>query len=317
MRNVFYSKRNIAILSILLFIGLAISLFIPPFKSEFPNIVKIKDGLTLKEVSDLLAENHIISSPTVFNILIILGPGDKNIISGDYVFREKLNIFEVAKKVTTGSYGLEKIRITVPEGVTVLQMSELFEQYLVNFDKGRFIELALSKEGYLFPDTYFFQENANEDDVVVLLEKTFQEKIVKELDEELKSSPFTIEEIVIMASIIQREATRDTMQDISDILWKRISLEMPLQVDAPFVYSIGKGSFDLTLKDLRTENPYNTYINAGLPPTPIANPGIDAIKAAINPEDTEYLFFLTGHDGEMYYAENFNKHKENKRNFLY
>lgn len=117
-----------------------------------------------------------------------------------------------------------------------------------------------------------------------------------------------------MASIIEGEADKDSKQAVSNILWKRIKLDMALQVDAPFVYSIGKGTFDLSNGDLKDkENPYNTYVNKGLPPTPISNPGLESLKAAATPAETPYLYFLTGHDGNMYYAETFEGHKKNRK----
>ena len=120
-----------------------------------------------------------------------------------------------------------------------------------------------------------------------------------------------------MASIIEGEADSYSRQEVADILWKRIDEDMPLQVDATFVYSIGKSTFDLTLNDLRNEdNPYNSYVFRGLPPTPINNPGIKAIRSAARQNDTPYLFFLTGRDGNMYYASTFEAHKNNRRLYL-
>jgi UPF0755 protein len=120
-----------------------------------------------------------------------------------------------------------------------------------------------------------------------------------------------------MASIVEKEATRDTIQEVTDVLWKRIEEEMPLQVDATFVYSIGKNSFTVTRDEMKDEeDPYHTYVHLGLPPTPISNPGLDTILASINHRPTKYFFFLTGRDGRMYFAVDFAGHKRNRSLYL-
>ena len=120
-----------------------------------------------------------------------------------------------------------------------------------------------------------------------------------------------------MASILEGEARRmETRKIIAGILWTRLEIDMPLQVDATFRYINGKGTFDLTKADLEEDNPYNTYINKGLPPTPISSPGIDAISAALNPIKTNYIYFLSDNDGNMYYAVDFEGHKKNRVLYL-
>lgn len=278
--------------------------------------VEIEKGSSLKEISEHLKDEGLIRSRTVFNAFMILKFGETKIISGEYLFHSPPSIFEVLRRMTTGDYGIETKQIRVPEGATVKEIGQLFEQEFTNFDKNAFYQLTEGKEGYLFPDTYYFLENVKAHEVVTLMEETFKDKVAR-----LKGEvDFTrsLEEIVIMASIIEKEATDDSRQEVSNILWKRIDIEMPLQVDATFVYSHGKGTFDLTKSDLTDEdNPYNTYVHLGLPPTPISNPGYESLKAAASEEDTDYLFFLTGHDGEMYYAKTFEGHKKNKANYLY
>ncbi len=120
-----------------------------------------------------------------------------------------------------------------------------------------------------------------------------------------------------MASILEDEA--NTLEDkriIAGILWKRLKLKMPLQVDSTLRYTTGKSSGELTKADLSANNPYNTYVNKGLPPTPISNPGLDSIRAAITPTNTSYLYFLSDKNGNMHYAETFEEHKQNRINYL-
>ena len=175
--------------------------------------------------------------------------------------------------------------------------------------------MGLPYEGYLFPDTYEFRQNTTPEIVIQTMRDNFDVQIAK-ITEELKESKYSLEEIIIMASIIEKEASRDTMQEVSNVLWRRIEIDVALQVDAPFVYYKDKGSFDLTLDDLREDHPYNTYTRLGLTPTPISNPGLKSIRAAAFPEKTTHLYFLTGHDGNMYFSPNFDGHKMNKALYL-
>jgi UPF0755 protein len=120
-----------------------------------------------------------------------------------------------------------------------------------------------------------------------------------------------------MASILEAEArTTETRKIISGILWKRMEIGMPLQVDAPFQYIIGKNTFQLTTNDLKFDSPYNTYKYKGLPPGPIGNPGLDAISATVNPIKTNYLYYLSDVRGNMHYAKTFAEHVINKEKYL-
>ena len=120
-----------------------------------------------------------------------------------------------------------------------------------------------------------------------------------------------------MASILEKEAQNfENMRAVASILWKRLAIGMPLQVDATLQYAIGKNTYELTTKDLATTSPYNTYTNRDLPPTPIANPGIDSIRAAIDIKPTKYLYYLTDKKGNFYFAETHEKHVLNKQKYL-
>ena len=141
-----------------------------------------------------------------------------------------------------------------------------------------------------------------------MMEENFYNKIT-ENEELIKSSNYSLEQIIIMASIVEKEATADTREEVANVLWKRYEEEFPLQVDATFVYTHNKGTFDITKNDLANkDNPYNTYYHTGLIPTPISNPGLESIKAAAQPEPTDNYFFLTGQDGKMYFAKTFKEH---------
>jgi UPF0755 protein len=282
-----------------------------------PMLVEIKSGSSLREVSERLKDIGIIKSMTVLNTLVILGGGDNRVVSGEYLFEKPTSMFEVTRRITTGDFGIEVKEVRFPEGVTNEEIALIMESRFPYFDKNAFMQLASDSEGLLFPDTYNFLETVKAYEVYNVLKNNFEKKIA-EIKLILKKNNLSLEEVVIIASMVEKEATADSREDVANIIWKRLKIDMPLQIDATFVYSIGKGTFDLTMDDLTdSDNPYNTYTHKGLPPTAISNPGLEALKAAADFEDTENLFFLTGHDGEMYYAKDFEQHKKNRAKHMY
>jgi len=285
---------------------------------DFPvnTFVKIEKGQSLSEVSSDFKDSSIIRSPLWFETFTILLGGEKKVMAGDYFLNKKENAFSIATKVTRGQFGLIPVNVLVYEGYTIFDIADLFEKRFSEFDKEEFIKLAKDKEGYLFPDTYSFLPNIEAKDVIKDLSNNFKNKI-QSIEEEISKSDKSLEEIIIMASIIEKEArTNENKKIISGILWKRIEIGMALQVDAVFPYISGKNTYQLSLEDLKIDSPYNTYKYPGLPIGPIANPGMESILATINPTESPYLFYLTGRDGKMYYAEDFKQHLVNKRLYL-
>ncbi|MDP2705439.1 MAG: endolytic transglycosylase MltG [Patescibacteria group bacterium] len=325
VRNVFnlfflWIKRNdTALIKGAVAVVLTYALFYASFFSaprEFPAqaITTIEDGKTLNQVSMFFAEQNIIRSPFWLKVFVTVFGGDKRIYAGDYFFKDPSSVITVARRITSDDHGLTSTRMTIPEGLNVFEIADLVAKKFKKFDPEKFI--AIAPEGYLFPDTYFFLQNVEAEFVVAAMKKNFDEKIqgIMPRIEEF-GRPF--EDVIIMASIIETEARqKNTRRMISDILWRRIDIGMPLQVDVSFKYVNGKVTPDLTLDDLEIDSPYNTYRYAGLPPTPIANPGLGAIEAAVTPIKSSYLYFLSGHDGVMHYARTFEEHKQNRRLYL-
>jgi UPF0755 protein len=307
------NKRPLVLILIIVLIIVSFGAMLPPSDFSVGKIVTIEQGQTMSDAAETLKENRIIRSKSSFGLIVSLSR--KHVVEGDYFFPEKMNLFQVFKKITSGTYEIPTKKVTLFEGMTVRQMAEVLKELMTNFDANGFIELALEHEGYLFPDTYEFNSNVSPEEVIKLMRENFNQQI-EDHSEQIEDSKYSLEEIVIMASIIEKEASRSTIQEISDILWHRMEIGMALQVDAPFVYAINKGTFDLTSEDLREDHEYNTYTRPGLTPTPISNPGMESILAAANPQKTPYLYFLTGNDGEMYFAMNFEQHKRNKALYL-
>lgn len=278
------------------------------------HLIKIEDGQTLSQVARFLKEDNIISSEFWFKLGVYFFDKNHGVKAGDYYFEKKTTVFGISKKLANGEYSLEPIRITVPEGLNSFEIADLFTERFEFFDKEEF--LANASEGYLFPDTYFFLPNVSSADVIKMMRANFDSKI-KNIIEKIEISGKSLDEIVKMASIVEEEAiTFEDRRIVAGILWKRVSINMALQVDATFAYVNGKNTYELTLEDLEIESPYNSYRNTGLPPTPISNPGLESLLAVVEPEETEYLYFLSDLAGKMYYAEDFEGHQRNRANYL-
>ena len=237
-------------------------------------------------------------------------------MAGDYVFSQRTSVITVAKRVTHGDFGLTSQKISIPEGTSVSEIATIIKNQIPSFDDKAFVKLASEKEGYLFPDTYFFMANVKPTTVVSAMENNFNEKI-KTIQNQIDSFKKPLKDVVIMASLLEEEArTTETRKVISGILWKRLSIGMPLQVDAVFPYIIGKNTYEVTTDDLQIDSPYNTYKYKGLPKGPITNPGLDAILDALTPTKTTYLYYLSDKKGAMHYASSFDQHVANKQKFL-
>ncbi len=295
--------------------GIAYGLFLSSPKT-YPedSILTVEEGDGLIEVAENLKKDGIVRSAFWFrNIAILLG-GERSVQAGDYYLAQKENILSLAKRIVTGDYNIDSIKVTIPEGFTVKDISNLFDEKFTQFDKERFTTLA--REGYMFPDTYHVQVTITAEPFIQTLSENFNLKIAS-LNKEIEKSNMPIEDIIILASIIESEAKNaEDRRIIAGILFERMERSMPLQVDATLKYITGKTSAELTQDDLKSESLFNTYVHLGLPPSPISNPGLDSIKAVLNPEESEYLYFLTGDDGKMYYAKSFEEHKRNKEKYI-
>ncbi|MFA6325093.1 MAG: endolytic transglycosylase MltG [Candidatus Paceibacterota bacterium] len=256
--------------------------------------INIKEGTSLRFLSGNLKDKNMIKSRVAFETLVIIYGGEKHIAPGDFLFEKKLSVFEIAIRIVTRDYRKALIKVTIPEGFDIVQIADTFSAKLENFNKNNFLIDAENKEGYLFPDTYFFFSASNEKEVLNYMTSNFKQKI-KQIQPLLDATSRSQKEIIIMASIIEREAKGDEDREIiSGILWNRISKNMPLQVDAAPI----------------------TYKEKGLPINPICNPGLKAIEAAISPLDSSFFYYLHDKDGVIHFAKTFEEHKKNKFKYL-
>lgn len=300
--------------SIVVLLGYAFFIKAP---ADFPvgTLVEVQDGQTTEELSRALKEQHVIRSPLAFKALVMLLGTDRHVRAGDYLFKEPKNVLAIAQAMSRGAFGLEPIRIRVPEGATVKEMAVIYDTRLLKFNAENFVAQATPMEGYLFPDTYFFLPNATEDMVVQTMRQNFDTQIAT-LVPPIASSTRSMADIINMASLIEREARNSAdRRKISSVLWNRIDKNMALQVDVTFLYTIGKGTFDLTVDDLKSDSPYNTYVHKGLPPTPIGSPSLDSIQAAISPAKTDYLYFMADYSGVTHFCKTYSCHVANKHRY--
>lgn len=312
------AKLFMSVVLVVIFILSFISLSILP-PSTFPvgRVIVIKKGMSLGEVSVLLKKESIIRSRVAFEACVTILDGDRKVVAEDYAFREPMGACVVAERVAKGISGIPATRITIPEGFSNREISKVLNENLQDFNEKVFLSRAQKKEGYLFPDTYFLKSITSAQEAIKLMEENFEKKIAS-IRPLISASGHSLQDIVIMASIIEKEAlTEEDRGLISGILWKRIEMGMPLQVDAPFLYLLKKTSAELTQDDLKINSRYNTYLNKGLPVGPIGNPGIAALRAATMPTDSPYLYYLSDNNGVMHYAKNFEEHKNNKAKYIW
>lgn len=282
--------------------------------ADFPisTDITVSEGMNHTDIAELLEEKGVVRSALYLNFILSEMFSDDFVQAGTYRFDTPLTTREVAEIITKGTHTTPLLKITFPEGFSVKDMKEYLPVSFSNADTTNITSL----EGYLFPDTYFISSDLSFDALTALMRTTFNEKM-ESIASKLGKSSLTKEEVITLASIVEREAKDSTSKKmVAGILQNRLSVDMPLQVDAAFMYLLHKKSSELTQDDLKIDSPYNTYTHNGLPPTPIANPGMESILAVLEPSPSKYLYYLTAEDGTFYYAETFEEHKANKEKYL-
>lgn len=278
--------------------------------------INIEQGTEVKKITEILENEGVVQSDSLLYYALVLLYDSTDIKASSYVFEEPLTTFEIAERLTKGDFDTDLIRFTHFEGERVSLLAERAEAILPNFNATSFTAAAEPLEGKLFPDTYFVPTTYTDAELLELLSSTFDEKML-EIDELIQGSSYTLDKILILASIIEREAnTVDSKKTISGIFQNRLNAGMPLQADASIEYVLDKPLSELTAEDLEIDSPYNTYLYPGLPPTPIGNPGLDAIMAVLEPTESEYYYYITDNDGEFHYAETYTKHLRNIEIYL-
>ncbi len=258
----------------------------------------INEGESLKSLSARLEEAGLVNSSSLLRMYLSFNDKDTKVQLGEYEFTGNVSLFSLARQITDVGPKSPLLSVTIPEGSTSLEVFQIFVKALPQLNKDTFSSLVESGNlnGKLFPSTYHLLPSYQEMNIITLMSDAYVKKVAPILKEAILPAPLVKEEEVLtLASILEGEAnTEKDMKIVAGILLERMRIGMPLQVDVAM----------------------ETYKARGLPKGPINNPGLVAIKAVLDPVYTEYLYYITGNDGEMYYAETFNDHKRNIQKYL-
>ena len=287
------------------------------------SVITIEKGMSLNSVSNLLLENEIIINQDIFKLKVITRGLASKIPTGRFLIDGKISDAILINLIF--NKGPIKLKLTIPEGSqsknlfkdinTLLNTDYDFNKY---FNSTEILEQykvdASSLEGYLYPDTYYLYHDSSPEEIIDILLSEFWKKFDENLQDRANQLGFSVHEVVTLASIIEGEAMLDSERStISSVYHNRLKINMKLQADPTIQYIIPGPPKTLSNRDLRIKSDYNTYQNYGLPPGPINNPGIASIKAALYPEDTNFLFFVAQGDGSHAFTTNEKDHEEAKR----
>lgn len=328
-------KRVIILVSSVILLVLIGALFVayeggPYDKNNGKDIVvDIPMGSTVSSVADILKENNLIKNEVLFKLNFKMKNNASHMKSGKYLLSQKLSNSDIIEKLVSGEIYRDGIKVTIPEGSTsneiiaLLVKNELgkkedFEKLVSNpsefYSDFEFLDQKdiKSLEGFLYPSTYYFDKDAKPKDIIKEMLKLFKRNYTEELQKKQKERNMTLQEVVNLASIVEKEAVIDEDRPIiASVFYNRLDKDMPLQSDATLQYIFEERKKSMTYNDLKIDSPYNTYIQKGLPPTPIANPSIKSIKAVLEPSDTDYLYFVASIDGGNVYSKTYEEHKKN------
>ena len=286
--------------------------------------VKIREGMSTGEIADQLEAKGVITSSLRFRILARFKDYADKMKPGTYTFYAGMNDEEVFRKLLTGEKVM--IKFTIPEGFGVKEIAErLYSLDLA--DKEDFMEAAenfapypymtkrknvfYSAEGFLFPDTYTVESDISVEEILKMMTENFDTRLTEEKRARAKELGLSIYELMTLASLVEREVRYPEDRPIvAQVFFKRLKINMPLQTDASLQYLMDAPKEDVSIEDTKIDSPYNTYQNFGLPPGPIANPGMDAIDAVLYPADTDYLYFVADREGHNHYAYTYEEHMD-------
>jgi UPF0755 protein len=291
-----------------------------------PQTLVIEKGMPFSKTIETLHGKGVIDHPGFFKIYVMMMQAAPKVRAGEYTFPPGLTPAEVLDLLMKGDFATR--RITIPEGWSLKEIAKvLAAQGLVNeqaflakatdasFVRSLNLPVA-TLEGYLYPDTYEIYKPKDEGEVLKKLVGRFQEVWDRDFASQAAARGVTREEVVTLASIVEKEtADKAERPLIASVFINRLRINMPLATDPTVIYGIPNFNGNLTKADLNRPGPYNTYQNIGLPPTPIANPGADAIRAVLNPAGTDYLYFVSKNDGTHYFSRTEAEHSEAVRKY--
>ena len=297
-------------------------------------ILEIRPGASLRQVSrDLEAQGLVAFAPLVEGYARLSGYAAR-LQAGRYALDRSMTPVEMVDTIVSGDAVFDELTLTIPEGWSLNDIENYFEAIGL-FSKERFQEAAVMQDryrgypllvdlpddsildGYLFPDTYRVFPDSTPESIVARMIDNFHRRIPESLLAMIMAQERTLHEVLTLASIVQKESAGDSeMPEVAGVFWNRLQIGMRLESDATVNYILGTNKLQPTFADTEVQHPYNTYENAGLPPGPIGNPGLPAIRAAAEPAEHDFLFFLHRPSREIVMSRTFAEHLENKARYL-
>lgn len=326
IRPLLLSSAAVVLTATLVF-GLPFGLFVlRPILPQAPTIITVEPGQPFSRIASNLERQGIVSSAFNLKILATLRGAARQVQAGDFNFAAATRPGQVLDRLIAGD--TLRLRVTLPEGLTTAQIAERLEQAGYT-DHKEFLRLATDPafahklgidaptlEGYLFPETYRFGANLPSRHLLRFMVDQFKKHLPQQVLESAEALGLDRHQLVTMASIIQKETARKSeMPVISAVFHNRLKRNMPLQADPTVIYGIENFNGNLTRRDLRTHTPYNTYTQRGLPIGPIANPGARALRAAANPANVSYLYFVSKGNGSHQFSRTLREHNAAVRRF--
>lgn len=326
------------LLSLVLFFAaglfyLWLQIYWPLNKNGTEQIFEVEKGKRVAEIAAQLQAQNLIRSAFWFKVYVLCQRQSGSLQAGQYALSPGFNIPEIAAIMSGGKVIPNEAQITFPEGFTVGQIkarligagvaaadsfdNEKIGGFQVQYKFLSGVSPEASLEGFLFPDTYRFRKDIKKEEIIKRFLDNFDHKLTPAWREEISRQGKTIYQMITLASIVQQESLNEQeMPMIAGIFWNRLNQGMLLQSDATVNYATGKKERQPSVEDIKIQSPYNTYLHTGLPPTPICNPGIEAIKAAIYPQTSDYFYFLHPLNSQAVYSKTLEEHNRNKEKYL-
>ena len=312
-------------------------------KDDEPIVVDIPIGSGLSLIAQTLEDEGVIKSARIFKYYAKFN-NESEFQAGTYSLTRSMTPNELLETLKTGQlYREPTFQMTIPEGLTINEIAEIVEEHTdwKASDFKRYVndpktikalqekypslitddvladDIKTPLEGYLFPATYpFYEENPPIEEMVDVMLAAMADNLAAYLAD-WEESGRSVHELLTFASLLEKEATATTDREtIASVFYNRIAEDMPLQTDPTVLYSLGKHKDRVLYKDLEVEDPYNTYLNKGLPPGPIAAPGASSIEASVYPAETNYLYFLADKDGNNHFAQTYDEHLQNEAEYI-
>ncbi|EEG76148.1 aminodeoxychorismate lyase [Dethiobacter alkaliphilus AHT 1] len=301
-----------------------------PAMAEEQILVSIPQGSSSTRIANILEEEGLVRNATVFRFYAKFQGMDQGLQAGNYLLSYGMDMDEILAELSAGNVYRPTVSVTIPEGLTLEQIAQRLEDRGLA-DADEFMDLAgeakpamgqthpemrYAMEGYLFPDTYEFDEGVSAETILSRMQTRMEEVFTAEMRERAQELGLSLHEVMTLASLVEREVQAPQEREtVAAVMHNRMAIGMPLQIDATVLYALGEHREQVLYVDLEVESPYNTYYVSGLPPGPIAAPGRGAIMAVLYPEDVDYLYYVLKRDGtgEHYFARTYAEHQQNIR----